>query len=74
MRRQCWASSARSTADGGRRSRTRNSGAREQKQLSMQVGKLMKEGKAAEAEAIREQVRSSKEEIAAAEKPGGRAG
>lgn len=38
------------------------------KQLSMQVGKLMKEGRSGEAEAIREQVRNAKEEIAAAEK------
>lgn len=40
----------------------------EQKQLSAAVGKLMKEGKKDEAEAIRERVRQEKDEIAAAEK------
>jgi seryl-tRNA synthetase len=40
----------------------------EQKQLSSQVGQLMKEGKKDEAEAIRERVRNSKDEITAAEK------
>src|SRR5947209_5146352 len=40
----------------------------EQKQLSSQVGQLMKEGKKDEAETIRERVRNSKDEITAAEK------
>ena len=40
----------------------------EQKQLSSEVGKLMKAGKSADADSIKEQVRNSKEETAIAEK------
>src|SRR5947209_12888110 len=40
----------------------------EQKQLSQEVGAVMKQGKKEEAEALRERVRLDKEEIAAAEK------